>query len=112
MCKNQYAFSFLPFHMIDKHKPVPKQKLLCAFDCPRNVYIAMSKFIGSLISKSSGVLGQNLMGEHIQMVPGELQEHLRQCLKLIRVIYSRRNGLHELSGGDCHHTPLRPSSTQ
>lgn len=72
MCKNQYVFSFLPFHMIDKHNPIPQQKLHYALDRPRNMYIATFKVIRSLISKGSGVLGQNLMRVYIQMVLGEL----------------------------------------
>lgn len=50
------------------------------------------------------------MGMHIQMVPGKLRGHLRQGLKVISTIYSRRNVLHDLSGRDCHETLMWPAS--
>lgn len=42
------------------------------------------------------------MGVNIQMVPGERQGYLRQRLKLISVMCSRRNVLCDLPGVDCH----------
>ena len=45
-CKNQYVFRFLPFHVIDKHNPLSRNRNFIVFsDRPRNMYIAMSKLI-------------------------------------------------------------------
>lgn len=51
------------------------------------------------------------MGMHVQMVPGKPQGHSKQGLKVISVIYSRRNVLHGFAGRDCHEPLMRPTGS-
>lgn len=46
ICKNQYIFPFLPFHMIDKHSLLPyNRNYIGLSDLTRNMHIAMSNLI-------------------------------------------------------------------